>query len=237
MSAYSAAVLADTPDCYYRLDETGSGPFVDQVAANNLTPNATIVSVSGLIVTDAASPATQLDHAGSFFKANSTHTVSQRPLTVEFWVTPQSLTGFGGTASVIASCAAIGNGWQTKYLITTGRWRFTTTGVADYDFTTAPAAQIGVKQHVVFVFKVDNSVDLYIDGAFQQNVTGPATINATTGFLALGDFGGGQYPQAIIDELAVYTAALSAGRIAAHYAAATAAPVAFAPRRSAMRRA
>jgi hypothetical protein len=215
---YAAEVLADAPDVYLRLDETGSGPFVDVVAGNDLTPDGAIVSAASLLASDPDASAT-FDYTTTLTKAVSAYTVAQQPMTIELWVKPISLTGSSLSASIVASCSSGANGWSAKYRDTTGAWRFTTHGVKDYDFTAA--ASIGVTQHVVFVFQASNAVDLYINGVFQQTVTHGVAMTATTSKLTVAGFevGTSARPKATIDEVAVYKSALSAARIAAHYQA------------------
>lgn len=219
--SYTSEVLADSPDVYFRLDDTGAGPFVDVIAAHNATSSGTIINGSSLIPTD-ADASTVFDPTTTCNKAVTTYTVSQRPLTVEFWITPANLTGSAAAgASVAVQCGMTG-GWSIEYLDTTGIWRMTYQGVAFYPFTLSTPAAIGTRQHVVIVLNSANTVDLYINGVFQQTLATGA-LGATANKLTIA----GQQTvaparaKATIDEVAVYKSALSASRILAHYTAAT----------------
>lgn len=224
MAAYATEVLADSPDVYYRLRDTGPGPFVDLIAGNNATPNGAIVNAAGLI--DEEGPAAKFDSAaGTLQHATSGYTVSQIPLTIEFWVNPQSLTGTTpNPSSVVVSCGLTG-GWAVEYVNTTGLWQVTYETVAFYPFTGTTPAAIGLTQHVVVVLRTATAADLYINGVFQATVT-TGTLAATTNKLCLGryDTFGSGFPQATVQEVAIYKSALSAARIAAHYAAGIAFP-------------
>lgn len=219
MSAYSTAVLADSPDVYYRLDETGAGPLVDVVAAHNATANATIVSASSLVPMDSDAAVT-LDYTGAFFKGTTAYTLAQQPMTVEFWINPTALTTNSGWPVVVSCTNNATNGWAAQYQVTTGLWTFTTCGVNDYAFTAAAVA--GTTQHIVFVFKASNDVDLYVNGAFSQTISNATPMSATTGFVTIGDSQAlGRNMRGTVDELAIYKSALSAVRIGAHYTAGT----------------
>lgn len=224
MSAYSDAVLADSPDAYFRLNDTGSGAFVDMAGhVSDLTPNGTIVSAPSLIA-DSDASAKFDSAAGTLQHATSTYTSSQIPLTVEFWCKPASLTGSGANgSSVVVSCGLTG-GWAVEYLNTTGVWQVTYESVAFYPFTGTTPAAIGVVQHVVVVMRTATAADLYVNAVFQATVT-TGTLAATTNKLCIGryDTFGSGFPQATIDEVAIYKNVLSATRIMVHYR--TGAPV------------
>lgn len=215
---YTTEVLADSPDVYYRLSETGSGPFVDVVGGHNAPPDGVIVSATSLIPSD-ADAAAAFDYSTTLTKAVSGYVLSQRPLTVEAWVSPLGLVGSSAAGySIIVSCGVAG-GWVAHYM-DTAIWALTYQGVLTYQFTLSTHAAIGVTQHVVFVLQTGNTIDLYLNGSFQET-------KATGGLVATGNkltvagyetLASGR-PKAIIDEVAIYKSALSAGRIAAHYAA------------------
>lgn len=231
MSAYSTAVLADSPDVYYRLDETGSGAgaFVDVANAHNATPNATIVSSASLLPQDADASAT-LDSAATFFKATTIYTVAQQPLTVEFWVKPTALSG---GFSTILSCGGAGDGWNVAFYAD-GRWVFTEPGIINGFFNSSPIAAAATTQHVVFVLHGSTPwpVDLYINGVTIESVNVGTTMNATTSTLTIGEYNGADRMRGVVDEIAIYKATLSAGRILAHYQAGTISSALYTPARS-----
>lgn len=224
MTTYSAEVLADAPDAYYRLNQTGSGAgaFVDDANGHNVTPNATIVQSVSLIGEPDASAT--FDHTTAFWQASLAYDASQNPTTVEFWVNPVSLTAGGAQLYnvIAADCTSGGGrGWNAGYR-TNGVWTLIYSGVAVYEFTLAtPIATVGVTNHVVFVVN-GAATDLYIDGSFTQSL---ATGTMLTGGGAQIILGGIQLasvnyaPRAVADEIAIYKSALSAGRIAAHFSA------------------
>jgi hypothetical protein len=205
---------------YFRLDETGAGPFVDQIAGNNATTSGTIVSGASLLVTDTDASAV-FDPATTLNKATTSYIINQQTFSVEFWCKPASLTGSGsgGESIVVSALPSAGtSGWECAYVDSTGVWRCAFNGVAFYAFASAVKAQIGVKQHIVFVFTV-STVELFVNGASQGTVA-IGTIVAPGGTVVIGgsNFSSNvSRAQATIDEVAVYKNALSAARIAAHF--------------------
>ena len=222
MSAYSAQVLADSPDVYFRLDETGAGPFVDIANAHNATPDGTIVTDTSLLVTDADASA-RFNPGGTLTKATTSYILQAQPFTIEFWVKPASLTGSSGGASIVVSGEGAGgtSGWQVAYVDATGVWRLLLDGEAFHSFGSGVKAQIGVTQHVVFVTGA-SQVELFINAA-SQGTSACGSLVGPGGFLVIGGqvLGLAARANATIDEVAVYKSALDSSRIAAHYLAAT----------------
>lgn len=222
-TTYSEIVLADAPVVYYRLNETGGAIFKNLGSAGasaDATPNANQVSAPSLIVRGADSLATTFDYNSSYYKATTTYTISQEPLSVEFWVEPSTLAAFGSTSNFVVSCGTTG-GWTAQYVHNTGVWRFTTHGIKDYD-STASAAAVGKRQYVVMVLDTDHSVSFYINGSFVDKITHNTGPSATSNTLSLGvrsaDVAAGM--AGIVDEVAIYTTALTAAQIKKHWIAA-----------------
>lgn len=209
--SYASEVLADSPDVYFRMSETGSGPFVDVIAAHNATPNGTITSNASLIPADPDNVAARFDPAGTFFKATTSYVLNvTQPITAEFWIKPVSIVAADMYVMVATQTGA--NGWSVSMIASTGAWRWVSHGVGTMNFSATGAA--GVVQHVVMSMVPTGEVSLYINGVFQQ-VSGVIGIAAGTETFDLGH--STLAPNAVIDEIAVYKSVLSAARIAAHY--------------------
>lgn len=216
--SYASEVLLDGPDVYLPMLESGAGPFVDVANGHNLTPSGTIVTAASLLRTD-ASTAAKFAAATTLQHSTSTYTVSQQPLTVEFWVNPQSLTGSGANNAYIVSCGLTG-GWSAEWEAGSGQWWVTYEGVAFYKFTNGPNAAVGVTQHIAMVLQSGNTIDLYVNGVFRQTISTGA-LGATTMKYCVArlDTYGLGFPNATIAHVAIYKSALPGYRIAAHYAA------------------
>lgn len=217
VSPYFQAVMQDAPDVYFRLDETGSGPFVDIANGHNATPNGTIVTQASLLSLDPDASAKFDWGAGTLQHAATTYNLSQRPLTVEAWVNPGALDGQGQGSQIIVSCGPTG-GWAVEIQDADGTYTLTYETVAFYNFTSSVKAAVGVTHHIVFVLQTGNTIDFYLNGSFQQTIA-TAALAATTNKLCIGrkdGFANG-FPRSTIDEVAIYKSALTYERIRAHY--------------------
>ncbi len=88
---------------------------------------------------------------------------------------------------------------------------------------TAPTAATTAWTYLVLT-KAGTTLTLYVNGTAVASATVTGTVNTSTNILAIGRLGSSnsEYFNGSVDEVAVYASALSAGRIAAHYSAATA---------------
>lgn len=227
MSAYSAAVLADSPYVYYRLNETSGTALTDSsgnARGATLTSSLPPGSTASLLAAD-ADPCITFDYNAVLGPlradgaAGSGYTTA--PLTCEFWIKPVDLTTSGGVCMPVSCNVGGTNGWVTYYAPSTGVWHWLIQNINDYAFTAAAVA--GVTQHMVFVASTVPDVSLYVNGAFSQTI---ATGNIVSGGdIIIGNQNSLGHPiKAAVDEVALYSTALSPTRIAAHYAAATALP-------------
>lgn len=212
VSPYFQAVMLDAPAAYYRLNETGTNPFIDSanpgVASHNAVPNVTIVPGASLLAAD-TDPGITLDRNTGFTIAQTSFPFAQATMTIEFWIKVSSLTG----PAYCCSSNDATHGWTVNYTNATGAWSVKPWPGAAYDFASGVA--VGVAQHAVFVLTAANACTYYRNGAFVQTISGGAAMVATTIGLAIGNATSG--PQAIIDELAIYPTALTYAQIRAHY--------------------
>ena len=144
------------------------------------------------------------------------------PFTVEAWLKPAT-TRTSDNDLACALCAGhFGNprsGW-ILYQAQSG-WSFR---IFNQNGTTpslniigGPAPAIGVWQHVVTVWNGTNGF-VYVNGALRTNKAAPGFVANTDGALAVGMRNDGNFPWGgTEDEVAIYTNALSAADILAHY--------------------
>lgn len=228
MSVYSSAVLADSPDVYYRLDETSGTAIADSSGnGRGLVANAAISGAAASLLSGDPDGAILFDYAANaptLAQASPQFFVAQDGMTVEFWIKPTSLVTSAAAVAVIV-CSGNGpgtQGWAAYFTDTTGVWHFIKQNVADYVFNTAAPAAVGTTQHMAFVVAANGlSVDLYQNGVLAQSRVTAAMVAASAGTFVIANniTGTTHNPKAVIDEVAVYKSALSAGRIAAHFAA------------------
>ncbi len=207
---YAQQVLADSPGGYWRLNDS-SGTLTDSSGnGHNLaTVTGLTYGVASLMTTDTADKA--ISNAGAGYGSSAAYTPNTPPFTVEGWVKHTS-------SGVYQRFAAVHNAWQAG-ISSANKWTLTAAGVLDYEF--AATATVNVTYHAVFVFDTSQDVSLYINGAFSETVAGTTNPNSGDKFVigAKDANTGSENWIGIIDEVAYYPSALSAGRIAAHYAA------------------
>lgn len=212
-------VQADYPDIWYRLNDTGAGPFIEQQKNMSATPNGTIVSDTSLLVSDPNAAAKFDWSSGTLQHATTSYNIAQQPLTAEVWVKPIALDGQAQGSAIIMGCGPTG-GWAIECQDADGTWTLTYETVAFYNFSSSVKAAVGVTQHLVFVMQSGNTIDFYVNGVFQQTLaTGTMAPTANNFCIARKDGFGSGFPRCTIDEVLVYKSPLSAARIAAHYIA------------------
>lgn len=220
LDPYPAMVVSDNPDGYWRLTDSAS-PFLDYSGGgHDLTGSGTLTPNSAALVP--GDTAAGVEFGGGSAGAATFSIPLEQPLVVEAWVRLDSTTT--AARRFVSNGHVSGGGWAAGVSSTAsgGFWRFTTFGVKDYTFSTAPTP--GTTHHVVFVFNADNSVDLYLDGTLSQSITGTAGALTSTDTIHVGANGNGTETwDGVIQDAAVYTS-LSSTRIAAHAAGIGAGP-------------
>lgn len=246
MSAYSAAVIANSPDVYFRMDET-SGNFIDIANGHNATPDATIVTAASLLPAD-SDAAAKLTWRSGLKQAVTSYSVAQIPMTIECWVNAASFDQDPAATGYFATTAAAnmllgnsgGGGWGIGHRNnntggTPGQLYWVHNGQGD--FSVSYTLVINTTYHIVVRVNT-NLVEFYINGVFATSFAPADMILPATGPLVLNnDDATTTNPRCdlnALDEVAIYKSSLSAADILAHYNAAVAIAV---PRRSMVRRA
>ena len=228
-SPYAAAVLADNPLVYYRFDET-SGRIAYDTSTNNFDG-------SYFNVGHQPGASSNLGAAAVFDGASSTVAVpalaldpyspSYSQLTIEVWVNVTSFDNPDGFA-----CLFNHDGWNIGALhmhVNPGnRWEFSVRGTQPVDHYVGDPVQPGLLTtnswyHLVAVYDADAGTLLrYVNGQLVTNITYDATVPIDLSYLAhVGAWGGNsRYYNGLLDELAIYPAALTQERVMAHYQAA-----------------
>ena len=220
MSAYSTAVLADSPILYARLGEASGTSFADSSTNANTGTGANIgtLGAPSLIAQDSANTAITVVSTASpsiLFPNIAAYAVADI-VSVEGWVKGASLAGdiasfgTGGICVVIASGQIVVNKSQTSQICAT-------TGLTLSD---------GNAHHVV-VTKSGATVKVYADAVdVTPAITNATLVSTTHGIRVCSDMSGSgaattAFFNGTLDEVAVYATALSSTRVTAHYNAAT----------------
>ena len=222
--AYGQTVYDENPDLYWRLNET-TGPTAQDASVNlsNGTFAGGVTYGAASTVTDA--PARAVTFNGSTGTIGSDAQFSNPTVySEELWFKTATsaggkLIGFGDTKSGLSS-----NYDRHLYMDTTGKLNFGTyNGAANV--ITSPTAYNDNKWHHAVVTQSSAGMRLYVDGA--QAASGSVTdAQAYSGFWRVGgdrSWAASNYFAGSIDEVAVYSFALSQAQVRAHYIASPAA--------------
>lgn len=212
-AAYSTAVLADTPALYWRLGASGttdqSGNARNGTGAGGITIGG---QSPGALVGD-TDAATDFDGTDDRITSSYAPFTAGSTITVEGWAWRDTSSGadvlFGTSSGSTPTWLYIASGSQNVV--------FSPDNTA---LTTWTSAWPGNAQwvHWAFTFnETSNNASLYINGVLVSTQT-QATNYSTPGNFAIGTRAGTFDPfDGKMDEVAVYTSALSATRIRAHY--------------------
>jgi len=233
--SYADSVLADGPSHYYRLGESAGTTAADEIGTSDGTYGSSVTpGATGLIANDSDTAAGFNGTADSYVDTNET-SLTDDAFSVEAWVNA-NLGSYTGQHRIAAKDEQatpgvfilwLNNGDLQLYVRNTaGAWVIASAPAG----TTPPAGQTF---HVAGVFDGTNVI-LYVDGvAVASALLGTATTNKSTYTDGLPvTIGADSDPtngrvhnfNGTIDEVAIYEHALTANRIQAHYASASAAP-------------
>lgn len=220
--SYQSEVLADNPAAYFRLNDViATGIMVDSAAVPHNGTVSGVTSVAGLIPTDSANNAYSSNNSGHGSFGNAAWN-PKGAFSIECWASLTSTTSMpvdistntpNGNQDITltfdnsthVASLAVWNGSTTK-TVSTGTV-LPTGGQAFYWVTTFDGVS-SVIHYLNAVSVGTGSLDPYGPGAIGGLVMGTFFFGISNNY------------KGVLDELALYTTALSPSRIAAHYAAA-----------------
>lgn len=208
-SGYAAEVAADTPSAWWRMDQT-TGQILDSVGVNHSTslsgtPTYSQTAAAGM----GSSTAILLDGSTEAFSVPDATALDRGDtLTLEAWVKRAG----NGTQDVIFSK---GTNAYIMFLDTDDKLTFGKRFVADIVKSTTTITD--TNWHHVAATKSGSTVVLYIDGVDVTGTVTNQTLADTTSALTIGQDNNTWWFNGTLDELAIYSTALSAARILAHY--------------------
>ena len=217
---YPAAVLADNPVAYWRMNQITGGVTIPDVTGNGndgtIQPGDTLLSVPGAL--NDGDAALQFDHQEAVI-ANTIAGLKDN-FSVEFWLNPDTHSNYNQDV-------AAGGGWG-QFLFHTGNngevWVGPTCCGTSRRFESgqlgAGTVELGEWQHFVFTFESANVTQgqaaFYKDG--ELLVSGLLLKGSAWSSFRLGETGADGLDGGV-DEVAVYDYALTAGQVREHYLA------------------
>lgn len=229
MAAYSTEVLADSPLAYWRMGEgAGAGTMQDDsgnARTGSYQGGGHVFGVTGLLTGD---PNTAINFNGSSSRADASNAawMDVGTITVEAWVKPDV------TPAALFAIAfrdegnfTAGNTRSFQFAIpaTTGRPYLSLWGSVGGVQTTAQATTgitAGVRAHVVGTYDGTN-IKMYVNGALEATTALTGSLPTGSGSIVIGrnSSASNSFFDGVLDEVAIYSGALSAARILAHYTA------------------
>jgi len=224
-SAYQAAVLADTPRLYLKLDETSGTTAADSSGAahDGTYFNSPTLGSTSLLTDGSGKSMGMTANGGTIARVpNAAWMDSWTGLSVECLVNLSSAVDSTNGDALVSRYGSGG----FEFLL----WRNTAgkfglqiqTGGSFRNVTSTTTPSNGTKYHLVGTWDGSN-VRIYVNGALEGSpVSAPGSLAASTMQIDVGAYSAssGTTPGGLIDEVAVYDYALNSTRIAAHYAAA-----------------
>ena len=226
-STYSSAVLADSPVAYWRLGEAAGAASVADSSGQSHTatvyPGATLGVASGL--PNDTDTAASLNGSTGYLRGTDTVAVGA-DFTVEAWVKANSPTASGTIFSIN------GTGGVRTLQLNGGQFVGMTSHASTWTSYSVMAPKVDASKwhHVVYTIQGGSVLRLYVDGvaAGSKTLTNRGTFSGRpvigwSDSTWLSKFAGS------VDEVALYPTALSAVRVAAHYAASATSPAVVVP--------
>lgn len=214
---YYDDVAADGPVSYWRLDETSGTTAADVQGANNGTyTNSPTLGQSGALAAS-ANKAVQLDGVNDYVNVPHNASLDPNSITVEAWAKSNGAT-WNQSGWLVSK--------RDKFVLhpdlgtTTMRW-YIQRG-AGWQSVSYSLPDIQRWHHYVGVYNASTGYQaLYVDGRLVASATyTAANLISSTKALSIGADDPTQfsrYGNGWIDEVAVYSGALSAARVLAHY--------------------
>ncbi len=223
---YSTVVLADNPLGYWRLDENPAYPLLTNKGTLGSSADAT--NLGGLFGATGAL-AGSADTAMQFISSGSNRVVAGNAaafafttgnFTLEAWARPNALSGAQRIFSNRRTPAGGGAAGYGFGFLNTTNLRVTTYGVADINSPVASFAN-GTWYHIAVV-RNGATLQFYTNGVALGGTVAIGGLNSSPRPLQIGrnpDFdSGAEAFDGLVDEAAVYSTALSAAQLFAHYA-------------------
>ncbi len=220
MSAYSAIILAEPSlVSYWKLDEPSGTSAADSKGSNTGTYSGTYTPAVTGIAGD-GNTAVNFSTNGQVTIGNPANLQLVAPFSLEAWVKAP----VGDVVPIITKYSGASGfaGWGVRFGGTTTRKFDFWTGAGGW-FTGTTVYSLNAYHHVVCTLS-GTTATIYVDGVLDR--TGTVSLSlATAADVVIGKNNTADNSNSIIDEVAVYSAALSLSDVVAHYNAGSVADV------------
>jgi hypothetical protein len=209
--SYLSEVLADSPLAYYRLGDASGTTAVAEVGSNMNYTNTPTLGVAG-----ALSASGDTDTAVTFTRTSSERVDGISSLTVGDVFTVEAWIKRASTGVAMGIVFNGGNSFEMQ-ITSANRVKLDRAATAPIVETTTTITDTTTWHHVV-ITKNGATVKQYIDGADVTGTVSNSTMGSSAEAFTIAH-GNNGYFDGSVDEVAVYTTALSAARVLVHYQA------------------
>jgi hypothetical protein len=215
--SYSSEILADSPLLYYRMGDASGTTMTDSSGGgrNGAYVNSPTLGTTGL-VSDANTAVTMASASSQRATVTDDNSLDGlTAITVEAWIKPTTVPS--SQAYIISRDGSTNRSFQFR--LNNHKVEFIKVPNGTVTASSAASINAGDLRHVAAVYN-GTDIRIYINGVLDGT---PAATTGDLGTVArdleIGARSSAGFYDGIIDEVAVYTTALSSTRIAAHYAA------------------
>ena len=225
---YSSTVLADGPVSYWRLGEQSGTTALDiGTGANNGTfTGGYTLGVNGAIVSDTNDAVGFNGSTGYVSVPDKANLDLTGDMTLEMWAKPGLLNGT--TQTVLqkgTSASSAGTGWQYRISINSANhWKgIIFVGTTSYEIIDNTDTLSTSRWDYLALVRSGSTLTFYVNGQSVGSAAVSGATNTTTGMLAFGRAGGysNYYLNGSVDEVAIYSAALTVSQVQNHFTVAT----------------
>ncbi len=205
MLPYATTVAADSPVHYWRLGDSAS-PAADSAGSKTCAATGSpTFGATSLLATDSNGSVTF--NGSNYLDCGSYSAYGASAASIEAWVKPNSVSGYDSIAGY--------NGFRLYLLNGKPQFDLSVNGVTK-TAASSTAISTGETHHVVGVFATPN-LYIYVDGVLAGTTSRSGTISTYSSFrIGSTPTPTGQEYDGTIDEVAIYTSALSASQVRTH---------------------
>jgi hypothetical protein len=192
-------------------------PFVDgTVPIQDISDYGNHGTPHGVTWTSDGGGSYSFDGVNDYIGVDSSPSLDMSRIAISAWIKPSTVTGVQEIVRRI-SYAPTASGYLFRLIDNRLNVEFWDGGVMTTSFSSSGVFQADMWHHVTLTYD-GSTATIYVDGAYDSQAVGVSSLGSPTGELAIGACPyGGEHFSGGLDEVLVYSRALSAGEVQAEY--------------------